>query len=80
MTEDPVDKCEKCGGKVKRLIGTGAGLIFKGNGFYATDYRSKDYKTSAAADSPSTSVPETKADKKGPSGSASKPAKKDESL
>ncbi|MBV8376513.1 MAG: zinc ribbon domain-containing protein [Verrucomicrobia bacterium] len=34
-------------GKVKRLIGTGAGLIFKGSGFYTTDYRSSDYKESA---------------------------------
>jgi putative FmdB family regulatory protein len=37
-----LDKCPKCKGKVKRLIGSGAGLIFKGSGFYATDYRKKD--------------------------------------
>ena len=37
-------KCPRCGGKVKRLIGTGAGIIFKGSGFYETDYRSKNYK------------------------------------
>ncbi|HEV8421975.1 MAG TPA: FmdB family zinc ribbon protein [Chthoniobacterales bacterium] len=34
-------------GKVKRLLGTGAGLIFKGSGFYITDYRSESYKTAA---------------------------------
>lgn len=40
MTAEPLKKCEKCGetGKVRRLIGTGAGIIFKGSGFYVTDY------------------------------------------
>jgi putative FmdB family regulatory protein len=41
-------------GKVKRLLGTGAGLIFKGSGFYATDYRSNSYKEAAKKDSAST--------------------------
>jgi predicted nucleic acid-binding Zn ribbon protein len=41
-------------GKVKRLFGTGAGLIFKGSGFYATDYRSNSYKEAAKKDSTST--------------------------
>ena len=40
-------------GKVKRLIGTGAGLIFKGTGFYTTDYRSSNYKESAKKESSS---------------------------
>jgi len=39
MTDKPLDKCPKCGKKVKRLISSGSGLIFKGSGFYATDYR-----------------------------------------
>lgn len=39
MTAPPLDVCPECGGKVKRLIGTGAGPIFKGNGFYQTDYK-----------------------------------------
>jgi len=39
MTEEPVKKCPECGGKVKRLIGGGAGIIFKGKGFYQTDYK-----------------------------------------
>ena len=39
MNDDPVEKCPECGGKVQRLIGAGAGIIFKGSGFYATDYR-----------------------------------------
>lgn len=44
MTEKPLQKCRFCGGKVRRLIGAGAGLIFKGSGFYATDYRSENYR------------------------------------
>ncbi len=39
MTDKPLAKCPKCQGKVKRLIGSGAGIIFKGSGFYATDYK-----------------------------------------
>ena len=39
MTDEPVRKCPECGGKVKRLISSGAGLIFKGSGFYQTDYK-----------------------------------------
>ena len=48
-------------GKVKRLVGTGAGLIFKGSGFYATDYRSSSYKEAAKKDAPATAgAPATK--------------------
>lgn len=39
MTDKPLDTCPKCNGKVKRLIGAGAGPIFKGTGFYQTDYK-----------------------------------------
>lgn len=39
ITADPVKECPKCNGKVRRLIGTGIGLIFKGSGFYITDYK-----------------------------------------
>jgi len=41
MTAAPVKLCPKCRKKVKRLIGAGAGIIFKGSGFYATDYKKK---------------------------------------
>ncbi len=41
MTDKPIDKCPKCHKKVKRLISSGVGIIFKGSGFYATDYRKK---------------------------------------
>ena len=44
----PLRKCPSCGkNKVKRLIGMGAGVIFKGSGFYETDYRSESYKKAA---------------------------------
>ncbi len=41
ITDEPLDKCPKCGKRAKRLISCGAGIIFKGSGFYATDYRKK---------------------------------------
>lgn len=51
MSSSPVKKCPKCGKlKVRRLIGAGAGLIFKGGGFYITDYRSEAYKKEAKGD------------------------------
>ena len=53
ITAAPIKKCALCGAnKARRLIGTGAGLIFKGSGFYITDYRSEGYKSKAKADSP----------------------------
>ena len=39
MTDEPLEACPKCHRKPRRLIGSGAGIIFKGPGFYATDYR-----------------------------------------
>ena len=44
MSDDPVKRCPVCRCKVKRLFGTGAGIIFKGSGFYETDYRSSGYE------------------------------------
>jgi putative FmdB family regulatory protein len=55
LTECPKELCrqKKWGhGKVKRLIGTGAGIIFKGSGFYITDYRSDSYREAAKKDAP----------------------------
>jgi len=40
ISEEPLDECPECGGRVQRLISSGGGLVFKGPGFYATDYRS----------------------------------------
>lgn len=53
--ECPKDLCRQSRwghGKVKRLLGTGAGLIFKGSGFYITDYRSNNYKEGAKKEAP----------------------------
>jgi putative FmdB family regulatory protein len=41
MSDKRIEKCPKCAKKVKRLISSGAGVIFKGSGFYATDYKKK---------------------------------------
>ncbi|MBM3246039.1 MAG: zinc ribbon domain-containing protein [Candidatus Omnitrophica bacterium] len=43
ITAAPLAKCPKCGFQLRRLIGKGAGIIFKGSGFYATDYRKKSH-------------------------------------
>ena len=59
MRDEPLKKCPQCAGKVKRLVGRGAGLIFKGGGFYQTDYRSASYQSGAKADTPSTPAPAT---------------------
>jgi putative FmdB family regulatory protein len=48
MTDKPLDKCPKCHKKISRLIGGGSGVIFKGSGFYATDYRKPQSKTPAS--------------------------------
>lgn len=51
ITARPMRKCPQCGErKLQRLIGTGGGLIFKGSGFYQTDYRSESYKQAAKAE------------------------------
>ena len=47
MKDEPLKECPECGGPVRRLIGTGAGFLFKGSGFYTTDYRSSSYKEKA---------------------------------
>ena len=52
---------ENCDGKVKRLLGTGGGIIFKGSGFYQTDYRSSSYQAGAKADGASSAPPATPA-------------------
>lgn len=62
IVAEPEKKCPKCKKlKLRRLIGTGAAVVFKGSGFYQTDYRSDSYKKSAAADSKSTNS-ETKSE------------------
>jgi len=51
MSEEPLKKCPKCGKKkLRRVYGGGAAILFKGSGFYETDYRSESYKKAAKAD------------------------------
>jgi putative FmdB family regulatory protein len=80
MKDDALKTCpkEQCRmktwgkGKVKRLLGTGAGLIFKGSGFYITDYRSEGYKSAERKDSAPSETKEKKSET--PSKTESKPA------
>ena len=51
MTAEPLSECPECSGPLKRLIGAGAALLFKGSGFYLTDYRSDSYKKGARKES-----------------------------
>jgi len=61
----PIRKCPKCGKlTLKRLIGSGAGIIFKGSGFYQTDYRSESYKTAAKNEKSATTPPPAKTETK----------------
>jgi putative FmdB family regulatory protein len=75
---EPIKKCPKCGGHVKRLIGAGAGVIFKGSGFYSTDYRSENYKRDAKKDKEIDKIPPSNSDKTGSSDKASSSDKKDQ--
>ena len=50
----PLKKCPTCSSPVERLIGAGGGFLFKGSGFYTTDYRSKSYKEKAQKEKPLT--------------------------
>ena len=54
MSESPKSNCEKCGGKVERLITGGTGLIFKGSGFYLTDYKNEKNTTDNRSNSAQT--------------------------
>jgi putative FmdB family regulatory protein len=82
ITSQPIKRCPQCGkAKVRRLISTGAGLIFKGSGFYITDYRDKSYTDKAKAESGGASSDgkaetksEAKSEAKSDSKSDSKPA------
>jgi putative FmdB family regulatory protein len=51
MSEPPLGECPQCGAPAERLLSAGGGLLFKGSGFYITDYRSDSYRKAAAADS-----------------------------
>ncbi len=77
MKDNPIRKCPSCGKlKAKRVIGPGAGIIFKGSGFYQTDYRSDSYKKAADADKKAQSSTESKSDSGKPDSSSSAESKK----
>lgn len=73
MTEAPIKKCIFCHGKVLRLIGAGAGLIFKGSGFYATDYKNKSSSSGKPETKPE--VKEVKKEKNDKNDKRDKPSK-----
>ena len=54
MSDEPVAECPECGAPAGRVIPGGAGFLFKGDGFYITDYRSDEYRQKASADREST--------------------------
>ncbi len=73
MNDEKLTECplEECDGKVRRLLGTGAGIIFKGGGFHETDYRSDSYKSGAKMESEAAKPKESKSeDKKSSDGKA----------
>jgi putative FmdB family regulatory protein len=78
--DEPLKKCPACGKEtLRRLFGTGAAILFKGSGFYETDYRSESYKKAAKADQDSSSAASSKpapAADAGSTGGTSTPAPK----
>jgi putative FmdB family regulatory protein len=72
MKDAPLDTCPECGAPAERQLSAGAGLLFKGSGFYITDYRSDSYRKAAEADKGGSAAD------KGSSG-ADKPASSDSS-
>jgi putative FmdB family regulatory protein len=81
ITAKPLRVCPKCGKRgLKRLIGAGAGVIFKGSGFYETDYRSESYKKAQESEKKTTNKDtgkkETEAKTAEPKSKDSKPAEK----
>ena len=80
ITEDPVKKCPDCKkNRLRRLFGTGAAIIFKGSGFYETDYRSESYKKGAAADKKASESSSSSSDSGSKSESKSSSKKSDSS-
>jgi putative FmdB family regulatory protein len=81
MTAPVLKKCPKCGkATLERLIGIGAAVVFKGSGFYQTDYRSESYRKAADADKPATDAKATdsKTDAKSETKAEAKPDTKAE--
>ena len=76
IKEGALRKCPECKKlKLRRLIGTGGAILFKGSGFYETDYRSSSYKDAAKKDTESASKKSDSSDSKGSGSSGSSAAK-----
>src|SRR5436190_14067825 len=76
INDKPLKKCPKCGKpKLRRVFGAGAAIIFKGSGFYQTDYRSESYKAAAKADQESAKPATTEKAATNGTDSTSAPAK-----
>ena len=65
MSEEPVKVCPQCGGRVRRMIGGGSGIIFKGSGFYINDSRKSSTGATGVSKSPSEPKGESRASKEG---------------
>jgi len=75
MTDPKLETCPECGGRAERLIGPGAGIVFKGSGFYSTDYRSEKYKRAAKSETGGGPAPAESKAKSEPAGGQAPPAK-----
>lgn len=73
ITAKPLTRCATCGGRLKRLISSGSGFLFKGSGFYITDYRSKSYREAKKKDQPPSGSTSSKP-ASGDTGRAGKPS------
>jgi len=81
ITARPIRKCPECGKmKLQRLIGAGAGIIFKGSGFYQTDYRSESYKQGEKSETKSSTDKDTTKKKDETKAKDSKPSEKPKSV
>ena len=74
MSDAPVTECPECGAVAERLLSAGGGLIFKGSGFYITDYRNDSYKKAAEKDTGVPAPAESKTDAAPKKDGAAKPA------
>jgi putative FmdB family regulatory protein len=79
MSDEPVSECPECGAASERKISGGAGFLFKGDGFYITDYRSDDYKKKASAESGDSSKSSGESSSKSSGESSSKSSSSDAS-
>jgi putative FmdB family regulatory protein len=84
INDEVLKKCPECKkAKLRRLIGKGGAVVFKGSGFYQTDYRSESYKKAQAAEKPASSESSGKSETKSDGGSSAKssdkPSKKSDS-